>query len=65
VPIVRWIEDGVSREQRTEKPGELVARLSAVGEPERLEVIRPSLEDIYLGFIDALDTEPELKEVAA
>jgi ABC-2 type transport system ATP-binding protein len=53
VPIVRWVENGTPREQRTERPGELVARLSAAGEPERLEVIRPSLEDIYLTLIDA------------
>jgi ABC-2 type transport system ATP-binding protein len=57
VPIVRWLENGVVREQRTERPGELVARLSAAGEPERLEVIRPSLEDIYLGLVDSLESE--------
>jgi ABC-2 type transport system ATP-binding protein len=65
VPIVRWIENGVTREQRAVQPGELVARLTAGGEPERLEVIRPSLEDIYLGLVDALDTKTDLKEVAA
>jgi ABC-2 type transport system ATP-binding protein len=53
VPIVRWVEDGTVREQRTETPGELVARLSATGEPSRLEVIRPSLEDIYLTLVGA------------
>ena len=51
VPIVRWRENGVVREERTENPGALVASLSATGEPERLEVIRPSLEDIYLSFV--------------
>jgi len=58
VPIVRWREDGVVREERTSSPGALVARLVADGtEPERLEVIRPSLEDIYLSFVghDAID----------
>jgi ABC-2 type transport system ATP-binding protein len=53
VPIVRWVENGTPREQRTETPGELVARLSATGEPSRLEVIRPALEDIYLTLVDA------------
>ena len=53
VPIVRWVEHGIPHEQRTEQPGELVARLSATGEPERLEVIRPALEDIYLTLVDA------------
>lgn len=53
VPIVRWVEQGIPHEQRTEQPGELVARLSATAEPERLEVIRPALEDIYLTLIEA------------
>lgn len=51
VPIVRWSEKGALREERTERPGELVARLAATGEPDRLEVIRPSLEDIYLDLV--------------
>jgi len=51
VPLVRWIRDGVAHEERTECPGELVARLAAGGEPERLEVVRPSLEDIYLELV--------------
>lgn len=52
-PLVRWREQGNLREQRTETPatlvGELVARLGA--EPEGLEVIRPSLEDVYLDLV--------------
>jgi len=60
VPIVRWVEDGVLREVRTPRPGELVARLAAAGEPDRLEVIRPSLEDIYLGFIASERTAQEV-----
>jgi ABC-2 type transport system ATP-binding protein len=48
IPIVRWMRDGATHEERTDQPGALVARLMADGEPERLEVIRPSLEDIYL-----------------
>lgn len=51
VPIVRWVENGEAREQRTAEPGAFVARLAALGEPERLEVIRPSLEDIYLELV--------------
>ncbi|HEY4267403.1 MAG TPA: ABC transporter ATP-binding protein [Galbitalea sp.] len=53
VPIVRWVAQGIPHEQRTDRPGELVARLSASGEPEKLEVIRPALEDIYLTLVDA------------
>ncbi|MBF0672062.1 MAG: ABC transporter ATP-binding protein [Salinibacterium sp.] len=52
VPVVRWLEHGVLHEERTTEPGrlthELVARL---GEPEGLEVIRPSLEDVYLQLV--------------
>ena len=62
VPIVRWTEDGMRREERTERPGELVARLASSGEPGRLEVVRPSLEDIYLGLIAA---ERATEEVSA
>ncbi|MCC4909309.1 ABC transporter ATP-binding protein [Microbacterium sp. cx-59] len=53
IPIVRWREDGVVREQRTERPGEFVSRLVAAGdaEPDDLEVVRPSLEDVYLSFL--------------
>ena len=51
IPLVRWSRDGVVHEERTERPGEFVARLAAAGEPDRLEVIRPSLEDIYLELV--------------
>jgi ABC-2 type transport system ATP-binding protein len=53
VPLVRWIENGERREHRTDAPAtlvsELVGRLGA--EPEALEVIRPSLEDVYLDLV--------------
>ncbi|MCW4386014.1 ABC transporter ATP-binding protein [Salinibacterium sp. SYSU T00001] len=67
VPVVRWREHGVAREQRTTEPARLVAELSArLGEPEGLEVIRPSLEDIYLRLIGAQDAAPsEEKELTA
>ncbi|TQL45063.1 ABC-2 type transport system ATP-binding protein [Homoserinimonas aerilata] len=51
VPVVRWRESGVVREQRTTAPGLLVAELARDGEPDGLEVIRPSLEDVYLQLI--------------
>jgi ABC-2 type transport system ATP-binding protein len=56
VPIVRWREGGTVREQRTTTPGALVASL---GEPDGLEVVRPSLEDIYL---DLIAKQPVLEE---
>jgi ABC-2 type transport system ATP-binding protein len=61
VPIVRWLENGVQRQERTTEPGALVARLAATGEPERLEVIRPSLEDIYLELVGESATNPALE----
>ncbi len=47
-PIVRWREGGVQHEERTSTPG---ARVAQLGEPEGLEVIRPSLETIYLELV--------------
>ena len=53
IPVVRWRENGEWREERTTSPGALVARL---GEPEGLEVIRPSLEDVYLELVGEVST---------
>lgn len=61
VPIVRWVENGVPRQERTTEPGAFVARLTAQGEPERLEVIRPSLEDIYLELVGETAASPTLE----
>ncbi|HEY0248175.1 MAG TPA: ABC transporter ATP-binding protein [Gryllotalpicola sp.] len=59
VPIVRWREGGGIREERTHEPGRLVAELAARfgGEPPELEVIRPSLEDVYLQLIHTSKAE--------
>jgi ABC-2 type transport system ATP-binding protein len=60
VPIVRWRNpDGTTREARTERPAALVASLTAQlgGEPHALEVIRPSLEDIYLQLVRSAGAE--------
>ena len=54
IPVVRWQDaDGVQQESRTETPARLVAQLARDlgGEPAELQVIRPSLEDIYLGLV--------------
>lgn len=71
VPIVRWREGGAIREERTDRPAELVAAVArrfadAGGEPDELEVIRPTLEDVYLDLIDAHDqsTRPATADVA-
>jgi ABC-2 type transport system ATP-binding protein len=54
--IVRWMENGAHRETATKTPtqvvSELAARLAnAAGEIPGLEVLRPSLEDVYLSLI--------------
>jgi ABC-2 type transport system ATP-binding protein len=55
-PVVRWRDGaGTAREVRTDEPGRLVASVVAeLGrEPDGLEVIRPTLEDIYLGLVQS------------
>ena len=53
VPLVRWRQDGVVREQRTTEPASFVARLHSEtgGEVPGLDITRPSLEDIYLDMV--------------
>ncbi|MBD8534880.1 ABC transporter ATP-binding protein [Plantibacter sp. CFBP 13570] len=57
IPVVRWRDEHGLHEERTEAPAARVADLAATlgGEPRDLEVIRPSLEDIYLGLVHAAD----------
>ena len=64
IPIVKWHNANGLQEHRTPQPAEFVAHLFAqVGaEPEGLEIIRPSLEDIYLSLVAAhaqVSTNPE------
>jgi ABC-2 type transport system ATP-binding protein len=59
IPIVRWRDhDGALQSERSDRPASLVARLvgEADGEPRELEVIRPSLEDIYLDLVREAET---------
>ncbi|WP_207454519.1 ABC transporter ATP-binding protein [Herbiconiux sp. SYSU D00978] len=53
-PIVRWRVNGELREQRTTEPGLVVRDLiDELGrEPDALEIIRPSLEDVYLSLLE-------------
>lgn len=57
--LVRWTEDDVVRERSTDSPtrvvAELAARFAAAGQDEvpGLQVLRPSLEDVYLQLIGA------------
>jgi len=50
---VQWKSNGVMQEEMTDNPTEVVKRLSAQfpGEVPELQVLRPSLEDIYLSMI--------------
>ncbi|SDR87831.1 ABC transporter ATP-binding protein [Agrococcus carbonis] len=54
-PIVRWSDASGRHEVRTTEPAAVVRSLG--GEPAGLEVVRPSLEDVYLELIGS--TEPE------
>ncbi|NEN07862.1 ABC transporter ATP-binding protein [Diaminobutyricibacter tongyongensis] len=62
IPIVRWRDAiGQQHEERTEHPAATVAALLARdGEPLDLEVIRPSLEDIYLELVKDADADAEV-----
>jgi ABC-2 type transport system ATP-binding protein len=50
---VQWKSNGVMQEEFTDNPTEVVRKLSAQfpGEVPELQVLRPSLEDIYLSMI--------------
>jgi ABC-2 type transport system ATP-binding protein len=52
---VLWVEDGERREEPTDTPARLVGQLSHRfgGEVPGLQVLRPSLEDVYLALIGA------------
>jgi len=53
LPIVRWTEDGEVREERSATPFAVARALAdRIGEePPGLEILRPSLEDVYLDLV--------------
>ncbi|MET4781071.1 ABC transporter ATP-binding protein [Glaciihabitans sp. UYNi722] len=61
-PVVRWHDQNGRHEERTTEPAGLVARLYAETgtEPSGLEIIRPSLEDVYLELVGAHDASTGL-----
>jgi len=74
VPVVSWRDSsGVRHQERTRTPDALVARLRTEaeeaglphGEPEELEIRRPSLEEIYLSLLDANQTDVREEGAAA
>ncbi|GHD46640.1 hypothetical protein GCM10008097_16860 [Mycetocola manganoxydans] len=60
IPVVRWRDDAGLHEERTLEPAAFASRLfAATGrEPRDLEILRPSLEDVYLGLVGANDRMP-------
>lgn len=56
-PLVRWQDSAGWQEERTDSPAALVARLHAEhgGEPAGLQVVRPTLEDIYLELVRSVE----------
>ncbi|KRD44354.1 ABC transporter [Cellulomonas sp. Root930] len=52
--VVRWTQDGQTREVRTDTPTQVVVELTGTfgGEVPGLQVLRPTLEDVYLSLID-------------
>ncbi|HYI33856.1 MAG TPA: ABC transporter ATP-binding protein [Glaciibacter sp.] len=68
IPLVRWRDaSGIEREVRTETPAAVVTSLvdQFHGEPVDLEVIRPSLEDVYLELVRAAGGEEPERTVDA
>jgi ABC-2 type transport system ATP-binding protein len=56
IPIVRWTDAKGPQERRTNEPGAVVADLMKSGsEPKNLEIVRPSLEDVYLELVEAFE----------
>lgn len=60
IPLVRWRDGDGAHEVRTDRPAALVSQLhdsalegNGSGEIADLEIVRPSLEDIYLGIIES------------
>lgn len=66
-PIVRWMEGGRVREERSPDPFGFATALAArLGEPPaELEIVRPSLEDIYLALVAEADADREPDVAAA
>ena len=56
--VVRWTQDGQTLEVRTDTPTRTVVELTAAlgGEVPGLQVLRPTLEDVYVSLIDGAST---------
>ena len=58
---VRWLEDGALHSEETEEPTALVGALAERfgGEVPGLQVVRPTLEDVYLSLVGSAPGSPE------
>jgi ABC-2 type transport system ATP-binding protein len=63
VPIVRWRESGRRHEERVSEPLRFARALAErLGdEPPGLEIVRPSLEDVYFSLVDTATPESEAR----
>lgn len=66
VPIVSWVEDGMPRQERAGEPLAFATALAARlgGPPAELQIVRPSLEDVYLAMVGDESAEVEASAVA-
>ncbi len=64
MPIVKWHEQGMPRQERTADPFGFATALAARlgGAPDELEIVRPSLEDIYLALVAEAEAGPTRPE---
>jgi ABC-2 type transport system ATP-binding protein len=67
MPLVRWRDAGGLHEHRTAEPGRFVAGLVdyMAAEPADVQIVRPSLEDVYLGLVAESQEQPEQPAGAA
>ena len=69
IPVVRWYADGNQHQHRTTEPLAFATELAREhgAEPAQLEIVRPSLEDVYLDLLErAEDPQPvTTKEMAS
>lgn len=66
LPVVRWTEDGMPRQERASDPLAVATAVAARlgGAPGDLEIVRPSLEDIYLDLLAVGAAEAAVTEGA-
>lgn len=59
-PLVRWRDAGGTHEHRTAEPGRFVAGLVEYmdAEPTDVQIVRPSLEDVYLDMVGHTQESP-------